>query len=74
LKAGQYITFMLDVWRPNHQLQKVKAKILDFCEDPMKFHETKCTVEIEGEGYGIPISEVLEVSPADGEQLKLELW
>lgn len=72
MKVGQYIVFKLDTWSKNkHKLVIQKSRILSFFHDPLGFHESKCTVEVNGEGYGIPFSEVLEVQPADNEQLTL---
>lgn len=72
MKVGQYITFDLDFWTNNvHKIKKFTAKVIDICHDPLKLHESKCGVVVNGEGYGIPFSEIKSVSPADGEQLKL---
>ena len=72
MKIGQYITFNLDQWEnENHSLNKIKSIILDICIDPLNIKEPKCGVEVGGELYGIPFSEVLEISPANGEQLEL---
>ncbi len=72
MEIGEYIVLDLDVWINDiHVLKSVKSKIIDLCHDPLKRHESKCGVEINGEGYGIPFSEVKQVFPADGEQLKL---
>ncbi len=69
---GQYIRFDLETWVGDDMLMKEhKSKILSICIDPLKLHESKCTVEINGEGYGIPFSEVKEIFPATGEQLIL---
>lgn len=74
MKKGQYITFDLDFWTNNvHKIMEVKSKIVDLCHDPMKIHESKCGVEVDGEDYGIPFSEVKSVSPADNEQLTFNL-
>lgn len=72
MKIGQYITFDLDRWyRGLHKTVEFKNKIIDICNDPLKLHESKCGVEVNGEHYGIPFSEVKQVFPADGEQLNL---
>jgi len=52
-------------------MKQFKSKILSFCKDPLKINEPKCTVEINGEGYGIPFSNVKQIFPAVGEQLTL---
>lgn len=74
MKVGQFITFYLDQWEDDkHFLKKVKAIVKDICTDPLKIQEPKCSVKVNGELYGVPFSEVLEVSPAKGEQLILKL-
>lgn len=72
MQVGQYITFNMDTWDNEvHIVKEFKSKILDFCHDPLKNKESKCCVIINGEAYGIPFSEIKDVAPADGEQLKL---
>lgn len=72
MEIGQFITFKLDTWtNEKHLLKKVKAEILDFCYDPLKIHEPKCGVNVNGEEFGIPFSEIINTSPAIGEQLEL---
>lgn len=72
MKKGQYITFYLDVWEGNsHFVKEFKAIIIALCHDPLRRHESKCIVIVENERYGIPLSEIKVVYPADGEQLKL---
>ena len=74
MKKGQFITFKLDQWENGiHFLKKFKSEVLDICLDPLKICESKCGVKVNGEEYGIPFSEVLEVAPANGEQLTLIL-
>ncbi|SEE67441.1 hypothetical protein SAMN04487765_3739 [Tenacibaculum sp. MAR_2010_89] len=74
MKVDQYITFYLDQWENDkHFLKKVKSKIIDICTDLLKIHESKCGVEVNGELYGIPFSEIIEVAPANGEQLIFNL-
>lgn len=72
MKPGKYISFKLEKWKGDVLFFKtIKTKVVSICEDPLGFYESKCTVEVNGEGYGIPFSEVLEVFPADNEQLTL---
>ena len=74
MKIGQNITFYLDQWKNGkHFLKKVKSIVKDICNDPLKINESKCGVEVNGELYGIPFSEILEVAPANGEQLTFNL-
>ena len=74
MEIGQFITFDLETWHDesdNITMVEHKAKILSICNDPMKIHESKCCVEVNGEKYGIPFSEVKNVFPATGEQLEM---
>jgi len=72
MEVGQFITFDLETWKDDKMIMKqFKSKILSFCKDPLKINEPKCTVEINGEGYGIPFSNVKQIFPAVGEQLTL---
>lgn len=74
MEIGQFITFKHDSWlKGNHVVKKVKAEILDFCHDPLKINESKCGVIVNGEEFGIPFSEIIETSPAIGEQLIFKL-
>lgn len=72
MQPGKYISFKLEKWKGDALfLETVKSKVISICIDPLGLHQSKCTVEINREGYGIPFSEVLEVFPADNEQLTL---
>ncbi len=74
MKVGQSITFYLDQWENGkHFLEKVKSIVTDICTDPLRVNEPKCGVEVNGELYGIPFNEILEVAPANGEQLTFNL-
>ncbi|WP_338731749.1 hypothetical protein [Mangrovimonas cancribranchiae] len=72
MKVGYKIFFDLDFWdeNGNHMLKEVESIILDLSIDPLGIHETKCTVEYQGEKYGIPFSEIKNTIPL-GEQLEL---
>jgi hypothetical protein len=73
ITKGSFIVFNLDVWdsEGNHCLMQVESKVLDICVDPIGICETKCSVEFDGEAYGIPLSEILDFTPANGFQLQL---
>lgn len=72
MKIGKFIEFNLDQWKGDkHFLKKIKTEVLDICIDPMNILEPKCGVNIKGEDYGIPFSEIIKVYPATGEQLIL---
>jgi len=74
MRIGQVITFFHDTWEGNdHVVKKVNTKILDICYDPLKICQPKCGVEVDGESYGIPFNEILEIAPVNGKQLTLNL-
>jgi len=71
--VGGFISFNLDVWDQSgkHFLKKVQSKVLDVCIDPLGRHETKYSVIINNEAFGIPKSEIIEWSPSNGTQFSL---
>jgi hypothetical protein len=73
MKVGQKISFEIETWPNGSELtiKKFTSEIKDFIPDPLKRHESKCLVIIDGIKYGIPFSEIIEKLPAKGEQLLL---
>lgn len=69
---GQLIIFDLQVWiGDQEEIREHTSIIKSLCIDPLGFHPSKCIVEIDKKGYGIPFSEVKQVLPAHNEQLQL---
>lgn len=72
MQIGDIISFDLLVWVGEDAVKKnFESKVVSKCEDPLGFHETKLMVEINGEGYGIPLSEIKKVYPKKKNQLTL---
>lgn len=63
MKIGDEIIFDLDTWLEGENLMLVEttAKILEFIHCPLKRHESKCYVNVDGKFYGVPFSEVKKV-------------
>lgn len=72
IKPGQKIVFDLETWITEEMsMQQHTAEVLEIAVDPFKIHETRCIVIVDSEKYGIPLSRVKEVLPANNEQLNL---
>ena len=72
MEIGQRILFDLETWPEDDMVMlEVEAEILNFCHDPLGRHESKCSVRISDQNYGIPFSNIKRVLPAIGEQLNL---
>tara|TARA_R100000027_G_scaffold55112_1_gene44274 strand:+ start:3768 stop:3995 length:228 start_codon:yes stop_codon:yes gene_type:complete len=72
MKAGYVISFDLERWdeKGHSYVQEVSSIVRYICDDPLGNHESKCSVKVDGEEYGIPFSEIKNVIPA-GDQLNL---
>ena len=68
MQPGQLIRYNL---KTSNGTKLHQSEIIRVISDPLKIHETKCLVEIAGEKYGIPISEITSVLPAPNSQLSL---
>lgn len=73
MEIGQKIVFDLETWadRDEMVMKETTAVILNFCHDPSTRHESKCIVQVDGQDYGIPFSEIKQILPAYGDQLVL---
>jgi hypothetical protein len=72
MTPGQIIVFDLETWIDDEMIMKEHtAKILYLSIDPLRRHESKCLVMVNGEKYGIPFNRVKKVLPAAGEQISL---
>jgi hypothetical protein len=75
-QPGDTITFDLEYW-DDHGFEKTKehsVKVLSIITDPLKRHETKCRVNINGQDHGVPLSQIKETikqQAAAGAQLKM---
>jgi len=60
MEIGQKIVFDLETWpdRENLVLKETTSEILGICHDPLRKHESKYCVRINGENYGIPFSRI----------------
>ena len=57
-KTGDIISFQHESWvGGKHTIQTVTAQVLRLNVDPLKIHPTKCMVEVDGEEFGVPVSE-----------------
>lgn len=71
--VGCFVSWPLDCWDQfdNHFSKIVNSKVIRMVIDPLSRHETKYIVEVEGENYGIPLSEIMGATPPNGSQLSL---
>ena len=72
IKPGQKIVFDLETWITEEMTMKQHtAEVLEIAIDPFGIHETRCIVIVDSEKYGIPISRIKEVLPANWEQIEI---
>jgi hypothetical protein len=70
--SGDIIFFDLETWPDDEMIMvEYSAKVLRICHDPLGRHESKCIVDVNGVGYGIPFSRIKKVIPKNNKQLEL---